>query len=133
MYPEDLRYTKDHEWVRVDGEIGIIGITDHAQELLGELVFVSFGLLARPLKAGDHIERGQTLGVVESVKTASDVYSPVAGEILQTNESLTDDPGLVNREPHGAGWLVKIRLADRTELSNLLSASDYQTYIGAEK
>ena len=127
MYPENFRYTKEHEWVLVEGDMGTIGITDHAQEELGDIVYVDLP------KAGTHIEQGKSLGSVESVKAVSDVYSPVSGEVTGTNALLVDSPEKLNEDPHGAAWLVKVRLSAPEEAANLMSAADYQSYIGAEK
>lgn len=125
-YPEDLRYTKEHEWVRVEGDVGTIGITDHAQKELGDIVYVDFP------KVGAHIEQGKSLGSVESVKAVSDIYSPVSGEVIEVNESLARAPEKLNQDPHGAAWLVKIRMSAPDEAKMLLSAADYQVYVGAE-
>jgi len=127
MYPQNFRYTKDHEWVLVEGGIGTIGITDHAQNELGDIVYVDLP------KVGAHLEQGKSLGSVESVKAVSDVYSPVSGEVVEANPALADSPEKLNADPHGAAWLVKLRLSAPAEVENLMSASDYQTYIGAEK
>jgi glycine cleavage system H protein len=125
-YPEDLRYTKEHEWLRAEGDVGTIGITDHAQKELGDIVYVDLP------KVGARIEQGKSLGSVESVKAVSDIYSPVSGEISEVNESLSQAPEKLNQDPHGAAWLVKIRMSAPDELKKLLSAADYQTYVGAE-
>jgi len=125
-YPEDLRYTKEHEWVRVAGDVGTIGITEHAQKELGDIVYVDLP------KVGAHIEQGKSLGSVESVKAVSDIYSPVSGEVIEVNESLAQAPEKLNQDPHGAAWLVKIRLSAPDEVKKLLSAPDYQAYVGAE-
>ncbi len=127
MYPENLRYTKEHEWIRVEGDIGTIGITDHAQQELGDIVYVD---LAKP---GAHVEQGKTLGSVESVKAVSDIYAPVSGEVTEINTSLADAPEKLNADPHGEAWLVKMRLTAPAEVEKLLSAAEYQAYIGAEK
>jgi len=127
MYPENFRYTKEHEWVLVEGDTGTIGITDHAQEELGDIVYVDLP------KAGAKLEQGKSLGSVESVKAVSDVYSPVSGEVLESNPLLADAPEKLNEDPHGVAWLVKIKLNSPAEAANLMSAADYQTYIGAEK
>lgn len=124
MYPDNLRYTKEHEWVRVEGDTGIIGITHHAQSELGDIVYVDMP------KAGTKAEQGKTIGSVESVKAVSDIYSPVSGEVLESNELLTQSPEKLNEDPHGAAWLVKIKLADPAEINSLMSAADYQKYIG---
>ena len=127
MYPENFRYTKEHEWVSVEGDIGTVGITDHAQEELGDIVYVDLP------KPGARIDQGKSLGSVESVKAVSDVYSPVSGEVTEINSLLADSPEKLNQDPHGAAWLVKIRLSAPAEVANLMSAADYQSYIGAEK
>ena len=106
-YPEELRYTKEHEWVRVEGGIGTIGITDHAQEELGDIVYVDLP------KVGAQLEQGKSLGSVESVKAVSDIYSPVSGEVVEVNESLATAPEKLNQDPHGAAWLVKCGSARR--------------------
>ena len=126
MYPENFRYTKDHEWVLVEGGIGTIGITDHAQKELGDIVYVDLP------KVGTVIEKGKTLGSVESVKAVSDIYSPVSGEVVAVNEILTSSPEKLNDDPHGAAWLVKIKLSSPGETSDLMSAADYQKYAGEE-
>ncbi len=127
MYPENFRYTKEHEWVLVEGDTGTIGITDHAQEELGDIVYVDLP------KAGTQIEQGKSLGSVESVKAVSDVYSPVSGEVVEANPLLAESPEKLNEDPHGVAWLVKVKLANPAEVQHLMTAADYQTYIGAEK
>ena len=127
MYPENYRYTKEHEWVLVEGDAGTIGITDHAQDALGDIVYVDLP------KAGARIEQGKSLGSVESVKAVSDIYSPVSGEVAEVNRALADTPETLNSDPHGAGWLVKIRLSAPADLEGLMSAAEYESYIGAEK
>jgi glycine cleavage system H protein len=124
--PADLKYTKSHEWVRVspDGSVGTVGITDHAQHELTDIVFVELPDPGRQVKAGD------ACAVVESVKTASDIYSPVSGEILEINRAVADNPALVNQEPHAGGWFFKIKLSSPTELNALLSPEKYQAQIG---
>ena len=133
MYPDNYRYTKEHEWVHVEGDTGTIGITDHAQHELGDIVYVDFKYGRDTLKPGMKVEQGKTIASVESVKAVSDIYSPVSGEVIETNQALADTPEKLNADPHGDAWLIKIRLADPGETANLLSAADYQTYIGAEK
>ena len=125
-YPEEFRYTKEHEWVKAEGDVGVIGITDHAQQELGDIVYVDLP------KVGARVEKGKSLGSVESVKAVSDIYSPVSGEVIAINESLTGAPEKLNNDPHGAAWLVKVRLDSVDEIKQLLTSSDYQTYIGAE-
>ena len=123
-YPTDLKYTKEHEWVRADGTVGVVGITDHAQQELGDIVYVDLP------KVGATVEKGKTMGSVESVKAVSDVYAPVSGEITEINETLATAPETLNKDPHDGGWLVKIRLAAPNELYELMSAEDYQKYTG---
>jgi glycine cleavage system H protein len=125
-YPEQFRYTKEHEWVNVEGDTGTIGITFHAQEELGDIVYVDLP------KPGARLEKGKSLGSVESVKAVSDIYSPVSGEVVGVNEALAASPEKLNADPHGAAWLVKVRLSAPDEIKQLLSAQDYQTYIGTE-
>src|SRR5215475_8929507 len=126
MYPENLRYTKEHEWVLVEGGIGTIGITFHAQKELGDIVYVDLP------KPGTKLEQGKAIGSVESVKAVSDIYSPVSGEVMEVNEALTTTPEKLNEDPHGEAWLVKIKLSVPAEVETLLTAADYQSYIGAE-
>jgi len=127
MYPENFRYTKEHEWVRVDGAIGTVGITNHAQNELGDIVYVDLP------KPGTQVSQGGTLGSVESVKAVSDIYAPVSGEVTEVNTVLADAPEKLNADPHGEAWLVKIKLGTPGEFEKLMSAADYQAYIGAEK
>ena len=124
MYPEDLRYTKEHEWVKVDGDSGLVGITDHAQKELGDIVYVDLP------KVGAAVEKGKSLGSVESVKAVSDIYAPVSGEVLAVNEMLSTAPEKLNEDPHGAAWLVKLKLTAVAEISQLMTAADYQKYLG---
>jgi glycine cleavage system H protein len=126
MVPENLRYTKDHEWIRVDGGVATIGITDHAQQELGDIVFVELP------KVGAQLEQSATFGSVESVKAVSDVYSPAAGEVTEINAALADAPEKVNADPYGEGWMLKLRLRDPGQVSSLMSAADYTQYVGAE-
>lgn len=127
MYPENFRYTKEHEWVRVEGDVATVGITDHAQHELGDIVYVD---LPQP---GTRLTQASTLGSVESVKAVSDVYAPVGGEVVEINTTLADAPEKLNADPHGDAWLVKLRLRAPAELEKLMSAADYERYIGAEK
>jgi glycine cleavage system H protein len=122
--PSDLKYTKSHEWVRVSGDTATVGITDHAQHELTDIVFVELPDVGRKVKAGE------ACAVVESVKTASDIYSPVSGEIVEANRPVTDNPALVNTEPHAGGWFYKIKLSNPAELNALLSPEDYKKQIG---
>lgn len=126
MYPKDYRYTKEHEWIKVDGAIGTVGITDYAQHELGDVVFVEVP------KVGTQLKGGQSLGTVESVKAVSEIFTPVSGEVTETNPALHDAPEKINSDPHGSAWLVKIRLADPKEVSALMDAPAYEAYI-AEK
>jgi glycine cleavage system H protein len=133
MYPENFRYTNEHEWVRMDGDIGTVGITDHAQTELGDIVYVDFKLGRDTLKVGDQLRQGESFGSVESVKAVSDIYAPVAGQVTEINTSLADAPEKLNQDPHGAAWLIKMKLSNPEELESLLSAAEYQDYVGAEK
>ena len=117
--PPDLKYASSHEWVNVEGDTAIIGISDHAQDELTELVFIELPDIGRELAAGD------PCAVVESVKTASDIYAPVSGQVIETNDALDTEPGTVNEDPYGDGWFFKIRLANPKELDDLLSPDDY--------
>jgi glycine cleavage system H protein len=121
--PADLKYAKSHEWMRVAGEIATVGITDHAQHELTDVVFVELPELNKKLKAGD------TCAVVESVKTASDIYSPVSGEVTEVNKAVVDNPALVNTAPYEAGWFFKIKLSNPSELNSLLGAEQYKAQI----
>jgi glycine cleavage system H protein len=125
-YPADFRYTKEHEWVKVESNIATIGITDHAQHELGDIVYVDLP------KVGANAEAGKTFGSVESVKAVSDIYSPVSGEIIEINESLASAPETLNSDPHGAAWLIKVRMTTQDEIKQLMTAADYQQYVGAE-
>jgi len=124
MYPENYKYTKEHEWILVEGDTGTIGITDHAQHELGDIVYVDLP------KPGAPVEIGKALGSVESVKAVSDIYSPVNGEVLESNTELAAAPEKLNADPHGAAWLVKVKLANPGELDGLMSAAEYQSYLG---
>jgi glycine cleavage system H protein len=123
MYPENLLYTKDHEWVSVDGEVGTIGITKYAEESLGDIVYVESP------KVGAQVEQGKTLGSVESVKAVSDIYSPVTGEVVGINEDLATAPEKINEDPYQAGWLAKIKLAKPEEVTHLMNAAEYAKYL----
>lgn len=117
--PEDLLYSKEHEWARLDGDSATIGITDYAQNALGDIVYVELP------KIGTKIEQFGNVGVIESVKAVSDLFTPMSGEVIETNDALENDPAAVNREPYGAGWLLKLRLSKPNESQNLLAAADY--------
>ena len=122
--PSDLKYLKSHEWLRVSGDTGTVGITDHAQHELTDIVFVELPAVVRQVKAGE------ACAVVESVKTASDIYSPVSGEITEVNPAVVDNPALVNTDPHAAGWFYKIKLSNAAEVNALLTPDDYKKQIG---
>ena len=124
-YPADFKYTKEHEWIKVDGNIGTIGITDHAQQALGDIVFVELP------KPGATITAGKSFGTVESVKAVSDLYSPVTGTVAEVNAELSTAPEKINSEPHTA-WMVKVTLSDPSELNSLLSAADYEKFAAEE-
>jgi glycine cleavage system H protein len=126
MYPENYRYTKEHEWVHVEDGVGTIGITFHAQKELGDIVYVEVP------KVGTHVEQGKSFAVVESVKAASEIYAPVSGEVVEANEVLATTPELLNSDPHVGGWIAKIKLSVAKEIDGLLSPADYQAYLGAE-
>ena len=127
MYPQELLYTKEHEWIRVDAEVGTIGITDYAQSELGDVVFVELP------KVGDHITANEAFGTIESVKAVSEIFAPVDGEVVGINGKLQNSPELVNSDPHGAAWLVRVRLSNRADAEKLMSAEDYEAYIQKEK
>jgi glycine cleavage system H protein len=121
--PADLKYTKDHEWIKVDGDTATIGITDYAQSELGDIVYVEVETV------GENLNKEDVFGTVEAVKTVSDLFMPVSGEVVEFNESLESAPEQVNNDPYGAGWMVKVKLSDQGELDDLLSASDYEDSI----
>jgi glycine cleavage system H protein len=127
MYPPELLYTKDHEWIRVDELIGTIGITDHAQSELGDIVFVELP------KVGETVTAAESFGTVESVKAVSEIFSPVTGEVTGVNSKLQNNPELINSDPHGDAWLIRVRLADRRETESLMSADEYEKFIQEEK
>jgi glycine cleavage system H protein len=118
-----LYFTKEHEWIRVDGDVATVGISDHAQEALGDIVF------AEAPEAGRTLAKGQEAAVVESVKAASDVYSPVGGEVVEGNSAIADDPALINRDPEGEGWFFKLKLSDTSELDGLMTEADYREWV----
>ena len=123
MYPVEFLYTRDHEWVRVDENVASIGITEHAQKELGDIVFVELP------PAGTHVAAKESLGTVESVKAVADVYSPLSGEVIAVNPKIQSAPELVNSDPHGEGWLVQLRLKDRDETEGLMSSEEYEEYL----
>lgn len=126
MTPEDSRYSKSHEYVHVDGDIGILGITDYAQKELGDVVFVELPA------AGAQLEQGEELGNIESVKAVSELFSPVSGEVIEVNDALADKPELINLDPYGDGWMVKVRLSAPDEVDELMNAEEYDEYIQKE-
>ena len=123
-FPEDLKYTKDHEWIRIEGDEAVIGITEFAQGELGDIVFVDINTV------GQEVAREAVFGTVEAVKTVSDLFMPVTGTVLAVNEALADEPAAVNNDPYGAGWMVRIRISDPGELEGLLSAAQYTAVVG---
>lgn len=122
--PAELKYSKDHEWVRMEGDEAVIGITDHAQSELGDIVFVDINA------EGQEVASGDVFGTVEAVKTVSDLYMPVSGTVLEVNPGLADDPAVVNKDPYGAGWIIRVRLKDAAEVDGLLTADQYKETIG---
>jgi len=118
--PKELRYTKDHEWIKVKGDTATIGVTDFAQQQLGDVVFVEIETM------GETLQKGDVFGTIEAVKTVSDMYMPIAGEIIEVNPKLEDSPEIVNEDPYGEGWMIKIKIEDDLELDELLSADDYE-------
>jgi glycine cleavage system H protein len=122
MTPEDRFYTKEHEWLKVDGDIGTVGITDHAQDALGDVVYVEVP------KVGDKVTAGQTFGTVESVKAVSELFTPASGEVLEINAGLSDAPETINKDPYGGGWMIRVRLSNKGETAKLMSAAQYDDY-----
>ncbi|HVY93662.1 MAG TPA: glycine cleavage system protein GcvH [Bryobacteraceae bacterium] len=125
-YPENFRYTKEHEWVSLSGGVATVGITFHAQEELGDIVYVDLP------KPGTNVEKGKTFGSVESVKAVSDIYAPVSGEVTEANDVLASSPEKLNEDPHNAAWLIRVKVKGDEEFKQLMSASEYQSYVGAE-
>ncbi len=126
-FPEDLKYTTEHEWVRVDGDIATVGITDFAQEQLGDIVFVELP------EEEESIEKGDTFGVVESTKSVSDLYVPLTGTVIESNDPLLDSPEVINEDPYGEGWMIRIKLKSPEEIKELLDAKAYQKLIEEEE
>lgn len=122
-FPENLKYTKDHEWAKVEGKQATIGVTDHAQGALGDIVFVELPKIGRELKAGE------TFGVVESIKAVSDLYAPLAGKVIAVNDAVVAEPAFVNREPHGGAWLVKLELTDPAAADSLMDVKKYTSFV----
>jgi glycine cleavage system H protein len=127
MYPSDYRYTKEHEWIKVAGGAGTIGITDYAQHELGDVVFVELPAV------GAKITTGQVFGTVESVKAVSEIFAPVSGEVTEANAALSSTPETVNTDPHGAGWLIKVKLSNPAEVSGLMDAAAYQAFVSEKE
>ena len=125
--PDDLHYSKDHEWVRVDGNVAIVGITDYAQDSLGDVVYVELP------KVGDDFAANESFGSVESVKAVSEVFSPVSGEVVGTNEALADTPEKVNQDPYGEGWMIRVQMSNAGEVDSMLTAAEYEDFTKAEK
>lgn len=123
IIPEDLKFTKDHEWIRVDGNEAYVGITDFAQKELGDIVYIEIETV------GNDLHKGDTFGTIEAVKTVSDMYMPVSGKVLEKNPDLDDSPELVNKDPYHGGWMIKITMADKSELDDLLSHEEYAKLI----
>jgi len=126
IYPEDLKYTKEHEWVEVRGDVGTVGITHYAQSELGDIVYVELP------PAGTAVVAGESFGTVESVKAVSEIYAPASGEVVEVNAALAEQQDVINKDPYGEGWLIKIRLADPKEMSGLMSVAEYRKYIEDE-
>jgi len=127
MYPQEFLYTKDHEWIRVDASMGTIGITDYAQKELGDIVYVELP------KVGDPVTAGEPLGTIESVKAVSEIFSPVTGEVAAVNPRLQNSPEMLNADPHGEAWLLRVRLVDRSEIEKLMTADEYEAFLQEEK
>jgi glycine cleavage system H protein len=125
-YPDEYSYTKEHEWISVEGDIATVGITDHAQAELGDIVYIELPAV------GDQLEAGQPFGTIESVKAVSELYAPVSGEVAEVHEDLVDRPEIVNEDPHRAAWMAKIKLADPSAVDGLMSASDYRSFLEAD-
>jgi glycine cleavage system H protein len=125
-YPDDRLYSKSHEWIRLDGDVGMVGISDHAQKELGEIVFVDLP------EIGEIFDAGQEFGTIESVKAVSELFLPLAGEIVEINKVLADEPGAVNEDPHGDGWLVKVKVSSSGDTGSLLNAANYEKFIEEE-
>jgi glycine cleavage system H protein len=126
MYPSDLKYDKEHEWVRVEGDVAVIGISHFAQHQLGEVVYVDLP------SEGESVNAGEAFGEIESVKSVSELYSPADGEIVKVNSALSDSPETVNEDPYGGGWMIQVKLADAAQLDGLLSAEEYEAFVSEE-
>jgi len=123
--PENLKYTKDHEWLKIDGDVAVVGITDFAQGELGDIVFVEIET------EGEQLAKEETFGTIEAVKTVSDLFMPVSGEVIEINPKLEDNPEVINQDPYGDGWLIKIKLEDTAEIGGLMDAGDYTAQVSA--
>lgn len=126
-FPEDLKYTKEHEWVLIEGGTATVGITDYAQDQLGDIVFVELPAV------GDKVSKEDAFGVVESVKAVSDIYAPLSGKVIEVNDDLPDDPEMLNEDPYGDGWIIRIELTDPAEIEDLLTSVEYEQYVAEEK
>ncbi len=126
-FPQDLKYSKEHEWIKVEGQTVTIGITDYAQDSLGDIVYVELP------QEGAEVVKGETFGVIESVKAVSDLFSPVSGKVAEVNDAIVDNPEVINEDPYGEAWMLKVDLASSDDLDGLLSSEDYQQYIEEEK
>jgi glycine cleavage system H protein len=126
-FPKDLKYTKEHEWVKVDGDTATVGITDYAQDSLGDVVYVELP------QEGSSVTKNEPFGVVESVKAVSDLYSPLSGSVGEVNDAIIDSPEAINEDPYGDAWMIKIEISDNDELEDLMTAEDYQAYVEEEK
>ena len=122
-FPVDLKYTSEHEWIRIEGDIAYVGVTDYAQDALGDVVFLEIP------EVGSDVEKGETFGVVESVKAVSDLYAPLSGEVIKANEVLVDAPELINEHPYDDGWMIAIKMSDTEELKELMNVDGYETYV----
>jgi glycine cleavage system H protein len=126
-FPEDVKYSKEHEWVLVEGNVATVGITDYAQEQLGDIVFVELPAV------GDKVSKEDAFGVVESVKAVNDIFAPVSGKVLEVNDDLPDNPEIINEDPYGDGWMIKIEMNDPEDLEDLMNAAEYEEYVAEEK
>jgi len=124
LIPKELKYTKEHEWVKVDGDVAAVGITDYAQEQLSDIVYLELPAL------GTKVEQMKSLGTIEAVKAVTDIYAPLGGEVTEVNEELKNSPGTINQDPYGTGWIVKLKVSDPKELDSLLSSEDYRKLLG---
>jgi glycine cleavage system H protein len=124
-FPDELKYTEDHEWLRLDGDVATVGITDHAQHELGDIVYVDINTV------GDTLDKNEIFGSVEAVKTVSDLFLPVAGEVLEINPALDASPQVVNEDPYGEGWMIRMKVSDAAEVEGLMSAEEYKQFVGA--